>query len=154
MTELLHTDYQRTTLVRARPDVLFDALTTLPGLAGWWTHVTGSGEAGGELRFYFDPPDPCVMRVGEATRPSTVAWTVTACAFLPDWVGTRPTFTIAPVDDDSCELRFRHHGLTAELDCIDQCSRGWHHFLASLRLYAETGRGMPRGTSEERARRS
>jgi uncharacterized protein YndB with AHSA1/START domain len=146
-------DYQKTIRVKAAPDALFDALTSVSGLAAWWTSVTGSGAAGGELRFVFDHPEPCVMRVDEASRPTSVRWTVTDCGFLPDWVGTRPTFTITPVDGEGAELRFRHHGLTAELDCIDMCTRGWDHFLASLRAYAETGRGMPHGSSADRARR-
>ena len=110
-------DYQKTVSVNAAPDTVFDALTTVAGLGAWWTRVTGSGDAGGELRFFFSHPDPCVMRVDEATRPSVVRWTVTSCDFLPDWVGTRPAFTIVPVDGTT-ELRFRHHGLTAELECL------------------------------------
>ena len=80
--------------------------------------------------------------------------TVTDCRFLPDWVGTRPTFTITPVDDDASELRFRHHGLTPELDCIEMCTRGWDHFLVSLRAYVEVGRGSPSGSSADNARRA
>jgi hypothetical protein len=33
------------------------------------------------------------------------------------------------------------------------CTRSWDHFLVSLRDYAETGRGMPLGSSEDNARR-
>jgi len=40
-------DYQKTILVNSHPETLFDALTTLSGLAAWWTHATGSGETGG-----------------------------------------------------------------------------------------------------------
>ncbi|MET7994523.1 SRPBCC domain-containing protein [Amycolatopsis sp. NPDC005232] len=145
-------DYQKTVSVNAAPDTVFDALTTLAGLGAWWTRVTGSGDAGGELRFFFSHPDPCVMRVDEATRPSVVRWTVTSCDFLPDWVGTRPVFTIVPVDG-ATEIRFRHHGLTAELDCLDMCTRGWNHFTESLRVYAESGVGMPSGSPADLARR-
>jgi uncharacterized protein YndB with AHSA1/START domain len=146
-------DYQKTIRVKAHPGALFDALTSVSGLAAWWTRVTGSGDAGGELKFFIDSPEPCVMHVDQATRPTSVQWTVTDCSFLPDWVGTRPTFTITPVDGDASELQFRHHGLTPELDCIEQCTRGWDHFLASLREYVEVGRGMPHGSSADKARR-
>ena len=146
------TDYQKTIRVHAEPGALFDALTTLPGLAGWWTSVTGSGDTGGELRFSFGS-GTCVVHVDEATRPSAVRWTVTECAFVPDWEGTRPTFTITLLDDGACELHFRHGGLTSELDCIEECTRGWDHFIVSLRDYVETGRGMPRGSSGDDARR-
>ncbi|WIX77287.1 SRPBCC domain-containing protein [Amycolatopsis carbonis] len=145
-------DYQKTVSVDAAPDTLFDALTTVAGLGAWWTRVMGTGDTGGELRFFFSHPDPCVMRVDEATRPSVVRWTVTSCDFLPDWVGTRPAFTLVPVGG-ATELRFRHHGLTGELDCIDMCTSGWNHFTESLRAYAESGVGMPSGSVEDLARR-
>jgi uncharacterized protein YndB with AHSA1/START domain len=146
-------DYQKTIRVKAHPEALFDALTSVSGLAAWWTRVTGSGDAGGELKFFFDSPEPCVMHVDQATRPTSVQWTVAACNFLPDWVGTRPTFTITPVDGDASELQFRHHGLTPELDCIEMCTRGWNHFLESLREYVGVGRGMPHGSDADKARR-
>ncbi len=141
------TDYRKTMHVNADPEALFAALTTPSGLAAWWTEVDGSGDTGGELRFSFDPPEPLLIHVDRATRPTFVQWTVDECSFLPDWVGTHPTFMITPVDGGGSELYFRHHGLTSELDCIDMCTRGWDHFIESLRVYAETGRGMPRRKS-------
>jgi uncharacterized protein YndB with AHSA1/START domain len=137
-------DYQKTIRVKAAPGKLFDALTSVDGLAAWWVPVSGSGDAGGELRFIMNSPEPLVIHVDEATRPTTVRWTVTECSFLPDWVGTRPVFAITPVDGDGSELHFRHRGLTSELDCIEMCTSGWNHYLASLRDYVEVGRGAPR----------
>ena len=81
-----------------------------------------------------------------ADRPTLVEWTVTECAFLPDWVGTRPTFTITPVENDRSELFFRHHGLTPELACIEMCTLGWNSYLTSLRRYVESGQGSPFGS--------
>jgi uncharacterized protein YndB with AHSA1/START domain len=147
-------DYQQTIRVKASPGALFDALTTVSGLAAWWAPVTGSGDAGGELRFFVNSPEPLVIHVAEATRPGSVRWTVTECSFLPEWAGTRPVFTITAVDAGAAELRFRHHGLTPELDCIEMCSRGWDHFLASLRQYAEAGHGNPVGSDADTARRA
>jgi uncharacterized protein YndB with AHSA1/START domain len=147
-------DYQKTIRVKASPGALFDALTNVSGLAAWWTPATGSGDTGGELSFFMNSPEPLVIHVDEATRPTSVQWTVTDCPFLPDWVGTRPAFTITPVEDDASELQFRHHGLAPELDCIEMCTRSWDHFMVSLRDYVETGRGMPFGSSADKARRA
>jgi uncharacterized protein YndB with AHSA1/START domain len=145
------TDYQKTVRVHASPDALFDALTTPTGLTAWWTTAAGSGETGGELELTMGAPEPLRIHVDEATRAS-VQWTVTECAFEPDWVGTHPVFTITRVDDE-CELTFHHRGLTSELDCIDVCTSGWNHFIGSLREYAETGTGHPRGSDADTARR-
>jgi uncharacterized protein YndB with AHSA1/START domain len=146
-------DYQTTIRVKASPDALFDALTTVTGLAEWWNPATGSGETGGELRFIMNAPEPLVIHVDEATRPTSVRWTVTDCPFLPDWIGTRPMFTITPVDGDTSELHFRHQGLNEELECIDMCTRSWNHYMTSLRDYLEGGRGSPFGSPADRARR-
>jgi uncharacterized protein YndB with AHSA1/START domain len=163
MTTSPVTDYQKTIRVQAPPGALFDALTTASGLTAWWTGAAGSGDTGGELEFFMSAPDPLLIHVDEATRPTSVRWTVTECSFEPDWVGTRPTFTITPVegtssdrassDTEVSELEFRHHGLTEELDCIEMCTRGWDHYIASLREYVETGRGSPRGSDADNARR-
>lgn len=147
------TDYQITIRVEASPDDVFDALTTVTGLGAWWNPATGSGGAGGELRFIMNAPEPLVIRVDEAIRPTAVRWTVTDCPFLPDWVGTQPTFTITPVDAGTSDLHFRHHGLSDELDCIDMCTRSWNHYMASLRDYLESGAGSPFGSAGDRARR-
>lgn len=142
-------DYQKTIRVKASAGAVFDALTSVAGLAAWWVPVTGSGDADGELRFFMNFPEPLVIHVDEATRPTTVQWTVTECGFLLDWVGTRPVFAITPVDDNGSELHFRHCGLTPELDCIEMCASGWDHYLASLRDYVEVGRGTPGGTAAD-----
>jgi hypothetical protein len=102
----------------------------------------------------FSAPDPLVIHVEEAIRPAQVRWNVTACDFLPEWVGTRPTFTITPLDGDETQLHFRHRGLTSELDCIEMCTSGWNHFIPSLVQYAETGLGNPSGSPADQARRA
>ena len=97
------TDYLTTVRVNAPADVVFDRVTNAEALAAWWSPVTGSGLTGGELRFPMvaDQP-PLLVRVDEATRPAVVRWTVLECTFMPDWVGTQPTFTITALDDGSC----------------------------------------------------
>ena len=98
---------------------------------------------------------PLVVHVDEATRPTTVRWTVTQCTFMEDWVGTQPTFTITPLDAASCELTFEHHGLNDELECKDMCSRSWDHFIGtSLRELAEGGPGAPNRSPRDLARRA
>jgi uncharacterized protein YndB with AHSA1/START domain len=151
---MTNADYEKTIRVDAAPDAVFDALITVDGLTAWWTPATGSGDTGGELRFSMNAPDPCVMRVDDARRPTFVQWTVTECAFEPDWVGTRPTFTIRPVDGGTSEVRFVHIGLTPELDCIEVCTRGWNHFIPSLRDHVERGEGSPNGSPADLARRA
>jgi len=137
-------DYQAVVLFDTAPEAVFDALTTVSGLAGWWAPVSGSGSEGGELRFVFGDK---VIRVDAARRPSTVAWTVLECAFLPDWVGTAPCFELSPRETGGCELRFRHRGLTPRLECFSSCEAGWGQYLASLHDYVECDHGNPSGSA-------
>jgi uncharacterized protein YndB with AHSA1/START domain len=150
------TNYRTTVPVNASAEVVFDAVTTAESLTAWWSPVTGSGLAGGELRFPMvaDQP-PLVIRVDEATRPTSVRWTVTQCTFMEDWVGTQPTFTITPLDDGACEVTFEHLGLNDQLECKDMCSRSWDHFVrTSLRELAEGGPGAPNRSPRDLARRA
>lgn len=144
-------DYEKTIRVHADPEAVHSALTTTAGLSAWWTRATGTGQAGGDLRFWFDRPEPLVMHVDQVTA-SMVQWRVTDCAFLTEWVGTRPTFAITEIDRKPCEIHFRHHGLTPALECIEMCTRGWNHFIPSLVQYLETGAGNPHGSPADLAR--
>jgi uncharacterized protein YndB with AHSA1/START domain len=150
------TDYRTTVHINAPADVVFNAVTATEALTAWWSPVTGSGLTGGELRFpMVANHPPLLVRVDEATRPTTVRWTVTECTFMLDWVGTQPTFTITPIDDGSCELNLEHRGLNDNLECKDMCSRSWDHFVAtSLRELAEGGTGAPNRSPRDLARRA
>jgi uncharacterized protein YndB with AHSA1/START domain len=150
------TNYRTTIRINAPADTVFEAITTPAALAAWWSPVTGSGLAGGDLRFpMVAEHPPLLIHVDEASRPSTVRWTVVECTFMEDWVGTQPTFTITPIDDGSCELTFEHLGLNDELECKDMCSRSWDHFVrTSLRELAEGGPGAPNRSPRDLARRA
>jgi uncharacterized protein YndB with AHSA1/START domain len=150
--ETLDQDYQSALTIAAPADAVFDALTTLEGLAGWWTPVTGDGLAGGDLTFSFGPASEAVMRVDAAERGVGVRWTNLAC-IVEDWVGTTMHFDIKALPEGGTELRFRHAGLTPRLECYSDCKSGWDHFLPSLRAYVETGVGNPNQSEADLARR-
>jgi hypothetical protein len=100
------TDYERLIHFTAPPETVFEALTTLSGLAGWWAPVTGSGTEGGELRFTFSNDDPLVLHVDTARQPSAVIWNVQACEFQPmlEWIGTTISFMLSGTDTGGCDL--------------------------------------------------
>lgn len=145
-------DYRTTTMFQSSPEAVFDALTSVDALARWWwaPGVTGSGAAGGELALMFAGMATRI-RVDEAGRPARVRWTVLVSELLPDWVGTRITFDIAPAGEGTV-LYFTHHGLTPQLECFTQCYAGWTQYLASLADYVDHDGGNPFGPdADERA---
>ena len=150
--EGLDQDYESRLTLTASTDAVFDALTTIEGLAGWWAPVTGDGLTGGELTFKFDPAAPVVMRVDAADRGVEVRWTNVA-NHLEDWVGTTLHFDLEAMPAGGTELRFRHAGLTPRLECFSDCKNGWDHFIPSLRSYVETGTGNPWMSAADVARR-
>jgi uncharacterized protein YndB with AHSA1/START domain len=151
-SEGLDQDYQSRLTLTASADVVFEALTTIHGLAAWWTPVTGEGLTGGELTFSFGPAAQAVMRVDAAERGVGVLWTNLAC-HVEDWVGTTLHFDIEAMPTGGTELRFRHAGLTPRLECFSECKSGWDHFIPSLRAYVETGTGNPWMSEADVARR-
>ncbi len=141
--------YASSFTVRASRERVFNALTTLAGLRGWWTtRVSGSATGGGEVRFEFEGLDEyIVMRVDVATRPSLVRWTCVVHTELSEWDGTTLTFDLFGDAAAACELNFKHIGLTPKLNCYNDCKLGWEYFLASLVSYVENGQGTPFGVS-------
>ena len=128
----------------APPAVLFDAFTTLDGIAGWWTEqVTGSGAEGGELTLGFPNSDgPRVVLHVDTAQPSSIVWSVRAVPPLPaweEWAGTRIVVRLGPDGNGGTRMEFEHEGLNPRLHCYDTCSRGWDHGLAVLRSYVDTG---------------
>ena len=137
-------DYANQIHLSASPERVFEILTTAAEFAAWWAPAIGSAAEGGELRITFDGlDDPLMLRVTRAARPSVVSWEVLECAFLPDWAGTTPVFTLGQDGTGGCDLRFRHDGLSPQLECYEMCRAGWEQYLPSLRDYVETGTGNP-----------
>ena len=134
--------YRQSLRVQAGRERVWDAVGTVDGPRHWWTTmVSGSAEAGGELRFGFAGlPEEMIMLVIESRRPAGVTWRCVAHNRDHEWTGTRLSFQLADHGPGTCELTFRHSGLSAEA-----VAEGWQHFLASLTAYAEGGAGYPFG---------
>ena len=137
-------DYERTISIAATPQKVFATLTNVTDFAAWWAPATGSACDGGELRLAFEGiPHPLVLHVKTAVPASELAWHVTACDFLTDWVGTTVRIKTRPEADGGCGVTFWHEGLTPQLECYDMCRAGWDQYVPSLRDYIQAGTGRP-----------
>ena len=143
--------YRAERVVDAPRARVFEALTTLEGLAGWWTPaVSGSSGERGQIVLAFDE-QRLMMRVDSAVAPESVRWTCTEHTRFPEWRGTILAFDLRERGDDTTVLRFRHGGLVPDLQCFSVCRRGWDHYLSSLCDEAAGRGGNPYG-SEAHAR--
>jgi uncharacterized protein YndB with AHSA1/START domain len=139
MVDILH----RIGVTRPPADV-YAALTTVDGLAGWWTQdTTGEAVPGGVIRFRFaGAPEPAGfdMKVVEAVPDKLVLWEV---VLGPDeWVGTRIRFDLSQEDEWTIVL-FQHTGWKEPGEFMSHCSTKWATFLMSLKRLLETGVGEP-----------
>ncbi|SBT92981.1 Uncharacterized conserved protein YndB, AHSA1/START domain [Streptomyces sp. DI166] len=124
----------------ASPEKVYEALTTVDGLAGWWTEDTdGDSDVGGVIRFRF-LPGGFDMKVLEAKPAELVLWEVVDGP--EEWIGTRVRFELKRQGDFTIVL-FRHEGWKEQVEFMYHCSTKWAVYLMSLKKLAETGKGDP-----------
>jgi len=138
MVDILH----RIGTETASPDAVYEALTTVDGLAGWWTvETTGSGGAVGDvLRFRFHGQGGADMEVVELRPDERVVWRVIDGP--AEWIGTTIEFDLRQ-DGDYTVVLFAHRGWREPVEFMNHCSTRWGSFLLSLKSLVETGEGQP-----------
>ncbi len=136
MVNILH----RIGIRGARPDQVYNALTSVDGLAGWWTEDTkGDPGLGGVVEFRF-PVGGFDMKVVDLDPPGRVVWRVVDG---PDeWIGTTVEWNLLQ-EDDYTIVMFKHRGWAEPVDFMHHCSTKWATFLMSLKSLVETGQGAP-----------
>lgn len=136
MVDILH----RVGVKTPSPEKVYEALTTIDGLAGWWTHdTTGSTDVGGVIQFRF-PPGGFDMEVTELVSDKRVSWTVVDG---PDeWIGTTIQWDLRQ-EGDMTILLFKHEGWKEPVEFMHHCSTKWATYLVSLKQLVETGTGAP-----------
>ena len=132
--------------IKAPIKAVHSALTSIDGLAGWWTEETsGDAGVGGLITFTFKSPagelvGQMVMEVQKITAPTTVQW---VCVEGPeDWVGTKFTFDLSEQDGQTI-LLFGHRNWAEASESLAHCSMKWAVFLLSLKDYVQTKKGRP-----------
>jgi uncharacterized protein YndB with AHSA1/START domain len=134
MADILH----RVGIKTPDPSNVYTALTTVEGLAGWWTEET-TGDAG-KLSFRFNGRGGADMEVLSSTPPSHVSWRVTGG---PDeWLGTTIDFRLRQEGEYTIVL-FSHSGWREPVEFMHHCTTRWGTFLLSLKSLVETGKAAP-----------
>ncbi|MCC3765096.1 SRPBCC domain-containing protein [Glycomyces sp. TRM65418] len=136
MVDILH----RVAFEGVAPEQAYDALTTLDGLAGWWTeNTTGSTDVGGVISFKFERGE-FDMKVVELEPGERVLWEVVGGE--KEWIGTKVHWDLRR-EDDFTVLLFKHEGWREPIEFMHHCSTKWASFLLSLKQLLETGKGAP-----------
>jgi uncharacterized protein YndB with AHSA1/START domain len=135
MVDILHR-----VAIKASASDVYQALTTVEGLSGWWaTKTQGDGGVGGVIEFRFDAG--CFdMLVRELEPDRRVLWEVVDGP--EEWVGTTVGWDLAQ-DGDYTVVLFAHRGWKEPVEFMHHCSTKWAIFLMSLKSLVETGTGQP-----------
>jgi uncharacterized protein YndB with AHSA1/START domain len=119
----------------------YRALTTLQGLAGWWTTDTrGSCDVGGVIEFHFGTRGRIDMKVLELEPARRVLWQVVDGP--ADWIGSKVSFDLKQEGEQTTVL-FKHQDWSEQSEFMHHCSTKWASFLISLKSFIDTGKGAP-----------
>jgi hypothetical protein len=132
--------------IRSSANEVYKAISTIDGLANWWTEeVEGDEQVEGKIKFTFrsdtgDIKGQMIMQVKELSLQKNVRW---QCVDGPaEWIGTAITFELSQ-QDDQVIIIFGHRNWREPIEFMAHCSMKWAVFLLSLREYVETGKGKP-----------
>lgn len=126
---------------KAPKEAFYTALTTIDGLAAWWTTETeGDADIGGLIHFRFGTLGFFKMKVLELEPASRVVWEVMDGP--EEWIGTRVIFDLKQ-EDEFAIILFRHAGWREPSEGMHHCTTKWAIFLMSLKALVETGKGAP-----------
>lgn len=122
------------------PQAVYDALTTIDGLAAWWAvDTSGDPAVDGVIAFRFSTGG-FDMRVRELVPAKSVRWEVVDGP--EEWIGTEVSFDLRQEDGFTVVL-FEHRGWAEPVEFMYHCSTKWASFLLSLKELLETGAGRP-----------
>jgi uncharacterized protein YndB with AHSA1/START domain len=143
MADILH----RIGVKAPTPEKVYDALTTVDGLAGWWTDDTkGRSDVGGVLEFRFPPVGGFDMEVVDLRPAERVVWRV---ADGPEeWIGTTIDWNLRQ-DGEYTIVLFSHRGWKEPVEFMHHCSTKWGSYLMSLKSLVEIGEGAPAPRDEQ-----
>jgi uncharacterized protein YndB with AHSA1/START domain len=136
MTDIIH----RIGVEQSSPAQVYEALTTIDGLAGWWAeNTTGSTDVGDVIAFRF-VPGGFDMKIIELDPGRLVRWEVVEGP--EEWIGTTVEWDLRQEGDWTVVL-FKHGGWREPVEFMYHCSTKWATYLLSLKQLVETGRGSP-----------
>jgi uncharacterized protein YndB with AHSA1/START domain len=132
--------------IKAQASRVYAALSTIDGLAGWWTKNTaGTSKVGGTIEFRFHSPSGELlgsmgMEVLKLESNKQVHWRCKSGP--PEWIGTDIVFDLSEEEPYTVVL-FGHKNWREPGEIMAHCSMKWATFLLSLKELVETGQGKP-----------
>lgn len=132
--------------IKAPVSKVYAALSTVEGVAGWWTkETTGVSKIGGHIDVRFlslsgEEIGSMNFEVMELDSNKKVHWRFRSGP--EEWIGTDVTFNLSQADEYTIVL-FSHKNWRELVEFTYHCSMKWATFMLSLKDLIETGNGKP-----------
>ena len=132
--------------IKAPSQKVYEALSTIEGISGWWTDQTsGISQVGKNIVVRFLSSEGTEigsmdMEVKALEPGKKVHWRITAGP--EEWIDTDVIFDLHQEDDYTIVL-FGHRNWREEVEFTAHCSMKWGIFMMSLKELVETGKGRP-----------
>jgi hypothetical protein len=153
MKTMTTTDFAITIMVDQTPAEALDAIANVPG---WWNeNFKGSAKNLDDV-FSIQFGETWVdFKIVEWVPETKAVWLVTDCylhwlADKKEWNGTRIAWEIATVGK-ATEITMTHVGLVPEIECFENCKKGWNFFIGeSLFKLLTENKGLPSTPKDDR----
>ncbi|HWZ21328.1 MAG TPA: SRPBCC domain-containing protein [Cytophagaceae bacterium] len=140
-------DYTINLMVEASAQEVFKSINSV---AKWWTDdfKGNSQKLNDEFTVQFDDIHISTQKVIEIIPDKKLVWLVTNSKlnFIKDkqeWTNTKISFEIAEKDGKT-QIHFTHIGLVPEVECYNNCVKGWDYYIkGSLFKLLTEGKGTP-----------
>ena len=132
--------------IKAPVSKVYSALSTVEGVAGWWTkETTGVSKSGGPIDVRFLSPSgkeigSMDMEVMELDPSKQVHWRFKSGP--AEWVGTDVIFNLSQ-DGEYTIVLFGHKNWRGADEFTSHCNMKWATFMLSLKDLVERGKGKP-----------
>ena len=133
------------------------AMEKITEVYNWWTpNFEGSARNVGDVYTVHFGDTYVTFKVSELVPDVKAVWDVTDSylhwlADKAEWTGTQLVWALSPTNEGT-QISMTHVGLIPEVECYEQCEKGWSFFIAkSLFKYISEGKGMPEMPQKDRA---
>lgn len=125
-------------LIKCPIEKVYESITTMQGLASWWTRQTIVNNK--TIDFRFGDTDHVQVSVIKLIPNNYIEW---ECVIGDsEWIRTKFIFNLEKRENETV-LRFSHSDWKKETDFFASCNYQWGYYLRSLKLYCESGKGTP-----------